>query len=236
MKLLTIIPAHNEAECILDTIRNFKKVNPNLDFLVVNDGSVDDTQEILTKNNINHINLPTNIGLSGAVQAGIFYAKNHNYDAFLQYDGDGQHLPEYVKPMLEVLKQGNDIVIGSRFIDTKKPFSLRMLGSKILTLAILISCRRIIKDPTSGMRMFSSDIIKMFTENQPINLEADLLTWLIRNGYKIKEIPVKMIDRKTGSSYLNIFNSMFYMLSLVVTIILIQPFLPKSRKFKKGVK
>ena len=104
-----------------------------------------------------------------------------------------------------------------------------MMGSKLITLSILISCRKKIKDPTSGMRMFSTRLLKDFSKNRPINFEADLIAELIRSNYVIEEIQVKMIERKTGSSYFNIFNSMFYMVSLILTIIFIQPFL-KSKK------
>ncbi len=231
MKLLTIIPAHNEAAAILKTVTDFKKVNPKIDILVVNDGSRDNTKQILEDNNINHINLAINMGLSGAVKAGIYYASLNNYDAFLQYDGDGQHLPEYVNAMVNKLNEGNDIVIGSRFIDKQKHRSMRMFGSKLITLAIMISCRKVITDPTSGMRLFSKNMIDLFIAGTLVNLESDSITWLIRNDYKVAEVPIKILDRNTGKSYFNFLNSITYMLNILITILLIQPFL---RKHKKG--
>ncbi len=230
MKLLTIIPAHNEEAAIKKTVSDFKKVNPHIDVLVVNDGSTDDTKKILELNNIDHINLPINVGLSGVVKAGIYYASQNDYDSFLQYDGDGQHLPEYVSLMIDKLNEGNDLVIGSRFLDKKKHKSMRMLGSSVLAFSIRISCRKIITDPTSGMRMFSKNIIDLFIKENLVHWESDLITWLIHNNYKVAEVPVKMIDRHTGKSYFNFFNSITYMLTILVTILLIQPFLRKNKK------
>ena len=73
----------------------------------------------------------------------------------MQMDADGQHKPEYIAPMLAALEEGNDIVIGSRFLAVKKPKTLRMLGSYIISWSIRLTTGRAICDPTSGMRMFN---------------------------------------------------------------------------------
>ena len=93
MKTLVIIPAYNEEESILRVVRNLENADIDCDYIVINDCSKDSTGKILDDNNINHVDLPVNLGLTGAVQTGYKYAYYNNYDAAIQFDGDGQHLP-----------------------------------------------------------------------------------------------------------------------------------------------
>ena len=121
-KILLIIPAYNEAENILKVYNSIQDYNQkhqaNYDILVVNDGSKDNTEEILSKNNINHIKLIHNLGIGGAVQTGYKYALENNYDIAIQFDGDGQHDVKYVNTIVKPIVNGQaNMVIGSRFID-----------------------------------------------------------------------------------------------------------------------
>lgn len=106
MKLLVIIPAYNEEACILQTVAELRRVCPEYDYLVVNDGSLDRTAEVCRRNGLHLLDLPVNLGLSGAVQAGMKYAYRHGYDAAVQFDADGQHCPEYLPVMLQTLETG----------------------------------------------------------------------------------------------------------------------------------
>ena len=139
MKTLVIIPAYNEEESILRVVRNLENADIDCDYIVINDCSKDSTGKILDDNNINHVDLPVNLGLTGAVQTGYKYAYYNNYDAAIQFDGDGQHLPEYIPSLVKEIENGYDIVIGSRFVDEKKHFSMRMLGSRIITAMIKLT-------------------------------------------------------------------------------------------------
>lgn len=121
MKTLLIIPAYNEEESLKLTIDSIYAVNAEVDFLVVNDGSKDGTVEVCRENQYPFLDLPTNLGLAGALQAGMKYAYRHGYDCVIQFDADGQHLPEYIKPLEEAVKP-SDIAIGSRFVDKKTCF------------------------------------------------------------------------------------------------------------------
>ena len=125
MRTLIIIPAYNEEKSILNTVNSIIKYNKKnkekFDFVVINDGSKDKTEEIVVNNNLNHIKLINNLGIGGAIQTGYKYAFNHDYDIAVQFDGDGQHDINYVKDIIEPIKKGEaNMVIGSRFIDTKK--------------------------------------------------------------------------------------------------------------------
>lgn len=207
-KILIIIPAYNEAENIENVVNNIVENYQQYDYIVVNDGSKDETATICKKNGYNMLDLPINLGLAGGVQAGFKYAYEHNYDAAIQFDGDGQHQPQYIKGMLDELESA-DIVIGSRFVDRKKPKSLRMLGSNMIQLAIRLSTGKTIHDPTSGMRLVNRRMMKEFAYNMNFGPEPDTISYLLRRGASVKEVPVEMLERTAGESYLNLKRSIY---------------------------
>jgi len=168
--------------------------------------------------------LATNLGLSGAVQTGFQYAYDNDYDMALQFDGDGQHKPEYISKLVEGINEGFDIMIGSRFVNEKKPFNLRMMGNILISMAIFMSTGKKIKDPTSGMRMFNKKMIKEFAQNMNRGPEPDTIAYQLQKGSDIKEIQVEMDERIAGTSYLNIVNSLKYMLTMITSILFIQRF------------
>ena len=220
MKLLIIIPAYNEQESILKTIHDIESNHINADILVVNDCSKDNTEQILVDNNINHIKLPVNLGLSGAVQTGFKYAYRNNYDAAIQFDGDGQHQACYIPAMLDALNQGNDIVIGSRFLNKPKDKSLRMIGSRVISALVKLTTGKTITDPTSGMRMLNSDMIYDFAFNMNRRPEPDTIVYQIRHKAKVKEVQVEMKEREAGTSYLSGLSSSFkYMFNVIISIL-----------------
>ena len=220
MKVLVIIPAYNEEESILRVVKNLESTNTGCDYVVINDCSKDNTAKILDENDINHIDLPVNLGLTGAVQTGYKYAYYRDYDAAIQFDGDGQNLPEYIPNLIEEIKNGNDIVIGSRFVNEKKHFSLRMLGSRIITLMIKLTTGVVINDPTSGMRIINRELLKDYAFELNRKPEPDTLAFQLKKGYRAKEVQVKMEDRLAGTSiYTGLGNSIKYMLKVLVTIV-----------------
>lgn len=234
MKLLIVIPAYNEEECIERVVGQLVEQYPQYDYVVVNDGSKDRTADICRRNGYNLIDLPVNLGLTGAFQTGLRYAYMQGYDYAIQFDADGQHRPEYIQPMLEKIQEGYDIVIGSRFVHQKKPQSMRMLGSRILGLAMRLSSGAKIKDPTSGMRMFSRRLIREFAYGINYGPEPDTISYLIKCGYSVAEVQVMMDERLAGQSYLNIVGSMTYMFRMSVSILLIQLFRRRVRPEKKS--
>ncbi len=227
MKLLVIIPAYNEEESILTTVNGLRYTCPEYDYLVVNDGSNDRTAAICRAQNIRMLDLPANLGLSGAVQAGMKYAWRHGYDAAVQFDADGQHRAEYLPAMLEKLKEGNDIVIGSRFVEEKKPRTMRMLGSNLIAFAIRVTTGKHLGDPTSGMRMYNRKIIRLFATQMNIEPEPDTIAYLIQTGARVAELQVQMREREAGESYLNPIRSAGYMIEMGISIMLFQKFREK---------
>ena len=221
MKLLIIIPAYNEAENIEHVVDDLIQNYPQYDYVVINDGSKDKTLEICQKRGYHYIDMPINVGLSVGVQTGMMYAYRHGYDYAIQFDGDGQHDPAYIASMLEAMKDC-DICIGSRFVEKKKPKSLRMLGSNVIQFTMKLTTRKTVKDPTSGMRMFNRAAIRVMAENIDYGPEPDTVAHLIRSGAVVKEVQVEMRERIAGESYLNFARSMKYMMHMCFSIMVIQ--------------
>ena len=224
MKCLVIVPAYNEEENIVRVIENLKENYPAYDYVVINDGSSDNTAGLCRRMGYELIDLPVNLGLAGAFQTGLKYAYRQGYDYAIQFDADGQHRPEFIDAMLDKIQEGYDIVIGSRFVTEKKPCSLRMLGSNLISLATGITTGRKVKDPTSGMRMFNKRMIAEFALNLNYVPEPDTISYLLKQGATIAEVQVEMDERVAGESYLNLSRSVMYMLRMLLSILFIQNF------------
>ena len=234
MKCLLIIPAYNEQDSIVRVIENLKNNFPQYDYVIINDGSADSTPEICRAKGYELIDLPVNLGLAGAFQTGLKYAYQKGYDYAIQFDADGQHLPQYIGPMLDKMQEGYDIIIGSRFVNEKKPKSLRMLGSNMISIAMRITTGRKVNDPTSGMRMFNKKMIEEFALNMNYGPEPDTVSYLLKQGATIAEVQVQMEERIAGTSYLTLGRSIMYMMRMLISILLIQNF-RKRQKVKKIV-
>lgn len=226
MKVLIIIPAYNEAECIETVVDNLIENYPQYDYVIINDGSTDDTRKVCARRKFNFMDLPVNTGLSGAIKSGMRYANYYGYDHVLQLDGDGQHDPAFIEDMIKEMENTDcDIVIGSRFKTKKKPLNSRMIGSQILTAAIWATTRgTYIGDVTSGMRLFNKKMIKRFGYDIHYSPEPDTLAYLLNCGVKIREVQVDMNERLAGVSYLNFKSSAWYMMKMLFSIVLFQWF------------
>ena len=218
-KVLLVIPAYNEEKNIEKVVDHLVRDFPELDYVVVNDGSRDRTARICRENGYNLLDLPVNLGLAGCFQAGMKYAYQKGYRYAIQFDGDGQHRPEFIGPMKEKMEQGFDIVIGSRFIYGKKGWSMRMVGSRLIGAAIRLTTGARITDPTSGMRLFDRRMIEEFA----LNLNYTV-SFLIKQGARVAEVPVTIDERLEGESYLKPLTAASYMTRMLLSILLIQNF------------
>lgn len=224
LKTLVVIPAYNEALNIKKTVIDLKNNAPDVDYVVVNDGSKDNTLEVLEQNNFNYIDSICNLGLFGAVQTGFKLAMKEKYDVVIQFDGDGQHSAKYIDLLVKEIENGNSIVIGSRFVNEKKPFTARMIGSRLIAGAIKLITGKTIKDPTSGFRAYDKACIRDYATEMNNPPEPDTLVYMLRKNRKIKEVQVQMSEREFGESYLDLVNTIKYMSRMMVSIFLIQPF------------
>lgn len=225
-KVLLIIPAYNEEKNILKTVQTIKEFAPDLDYIVINDGSTDKTGEILDENEINHIDLIENLGIGGAVQTGYKYAYEKNYDIAVQFDGDGQHDVRYVEKICEPIIDGKaNMCIGTRYLDKSaskfQSTAMRRLGSRIISFIIWLFCHKKITDATSGFRAADRKLIKMFStqyaEDYP---EPEAIASTLKNKLRIVEVPVSMNERTEGKSSITIWKSIDYMVKVSLAIII----------------
>ena len=224
-KILLIIPAYNEQDNILK-VAKLIKTNKNLDYIIINDGSSDLTGYICDNNKLNHIDLIHNLGIGGAVQTGYKYAYENNYDIAIQFDGDGQHDIKYIDDLIKpILEKKADMVIGSRFIEEKSKFKstkIRQFGINIISFFIKIFTGKKIYDTTSGFRACNRKIIENFSNNYPMEYPEPVSTVsLLKQRYKIAEIPVEMNERTAGKSSIRTWKSVYYMINVILSIFII---------------
>lgn len=219
-KVLVIIPAYNEEAAIEKTCK--KVLKENVDCIVINDCSSDDTERKAFQVTSNVISLSNNLGIGGAVQTGYIYAYKNHYDIAIQLDGDGQHNPKYIPELVKKIEEGYDMVIGSRFIsDTAYDQTFfRMLGIKIIRNIIKLFSGKTIMDPTSGFRAVNKDIIKQFAIDYPYDYPEPItnLQILKNKRYKVLEISTKMNQRETGTSSITAFKSIYYMVKVTLAL------------------
>ena len=220
-----MIPAYNEAGNIAEVIRRLLKEAPEADILVVDDGSADDTAKICKDMGVRVARHAVNLGLAEAVRTGMKYAVSHGYDHCMQFDADGQHDETAVGAMLKTAKeQGAGIVIGSRLLEGKLDSALKSFGSRLISDCIKLCSGVRIKDPTSGMRLYDRRVMKKYVSSTHYSPEPDMLAFFAKRGVKIVEIPVRMRERMSGSSYLDITESLRYMFRMCTSILILQWF------------
>ncbi len=222
MKKLVIIPAYNEEESIVETVKDIKENAPDFDYVVINDCSKDDTLAICRQNQINVLNLPINLGIGGAVQTGYLYAYNNGYDVAVQFDGDGQHDASYLDKMASVMAEENaDMVIGSRFIEKQgfQSSGIRRVGIRYFAFLTKVLFGKKITDATSGMRMCNRKVIELFVKDYPRDYpEPETVCRLLRKKCKVVEIPVIMRERSAGVSSISMKKSIYYMVKVSLAI------------------
>jgi len=224
MKCLLIIPAYNEAENIEKVVNNIIRNYPEYDYIIVNDGSKDNTEEICLKNGYHVLNLPINMGIGGAVQTGYCYARDNNYDIAVQIDGDGQHDVGFLADMIKLIEDASaDVVIGSRFVEKEgfQSSQIRRIGIKFLSnLAWILTGVRV-KDITSGYRAVNRMFINIFAEDYPSDYpEPEAMVIAAVYGGKIKEYPVVMKERENGESSITLKRSVYYMIKVTLAMLI----------------
>ncbi len=233
MRVLVIIPAYNEAGAIEDTVGEVRKKAPDCDLLVVNDGSTDETLHILQEKGINHLNLRCNLGIGGGVQSGYMYALENGYDYAVQIDGDGQHDPKYIHPILEHMRREElDMAIGSRYMTGEgfQSTAARRMGITILSNLIRLVCGARIKDVTSGYRVVNQKLIAFFANHYSDDYpEPDAIVMSLTNGYRVGEYPVVMRERASGVSSIRAFKSIYYMIKVSLSILMYKTVLKGRR-------
>ncbi|WP_432291010.1 glycosyltransferase [Olsenella uli] len=217
-----IIPAYNEQENIVSTVE--KVVSSGYDYIVVNDGSTDNTLQVCRDKGLNVLDLPQNLGIGGAVQAGHKYAKAFGYDVDIQVDGDGQHDPRYIPRLLDGIGRGSDLVVGSRFLEDGIGFKstfLRRVGISWLGALIRWCTGVIITDSTSGFRACGPRAIELFCREYPSDYpEPESIASAVKHGLTVSEVPVNMLARKGGESSIGGLSSVYYMIKVTLAVVI----------------
>ena len=224
MKKIVIIPAYNEEESIVNTVRDIRENAKEFDYIIINDCSKDNTLKICRENGLNVLDLPVNLGIGGAVQTGYMYAYKHGYELAVQFDGDGQHEARYLNEMAEIMQRENvDMLIGSRFINNEgfQSSGIRRMGINFFASLMKILFGQRISDSTSGMRMCNRKVMKNFIDDYPRDYpEPETTARLLHNHFKIKEIPVQMRERQCGVSSISPGKSIYYMVKVTLAILI----------------
>lgn len=237
-KILFVIPAYNEEENIGNVLKEIKKDVKYADILVINDSSKDHTKEIVEKSGIKCISLPFNMGYAMAMQTGIKYASEMNYDYVIQFDADGQHIAKEAEKLYQYSKKNKcDIVIGSRYLEDVGypcPF-FRRVGTKIFEGMIRLFCHKKIADPLSGFQCLDKSVIKRYSKmgKYPEFPDANLVIEMLLSGYKIEEVPTKMRLREAGESiHGGLIKPIKYMVNMFYSIIFTLITVSKSKEGK----
>lgn len=220
LRTLVIIPAYNEEASIVTVVRSVK--DAGYDYLVINDGSKDGTLAVCQKHGFNVLDLPRNLGIGGAVQAGHLYAQKHGYDIDIQFDGDGQHDAAYLASLVAAIEQGADIAIGSRYLADNEGFkstAMRRVGIKWLSAWIRLFSHYTVNDVTSGFRACGKRAIELFCSTYPYDYpEPESIVTALSNGLKVREVPVVMHERQGGKSSISPLKGAYYMIKVTLAI------------------
>jgi glycosyltransferase involved in cell wall biosynthesis len=222
MKILIIVPAYNEETSLPGVVQDLREHAPDADVVVVNDGSGDATAQIARSLGVQVLDLPFNLGIGGAVQAGYTYAERHRYDIAVQFDGDGQHLGKEIGKLLKPFEEdGTDIVVGSRFLvpgDYRAPI-FRSLGIWIFSFILSRILSTAVTDSTSGFRAANRRAIAFFSRIYPDDYpEVESLVLAHKVKLRMKEVAVTMRERTGGKSSITPIRSFYYMTKVLMAI------------------
>lgn len=221
-KTLVVIPAFNEEGSIKRVIEGVRVTLPQSAILVVNDGSTDLTSEIAKAKGAIVLDLPFNLGIGGAMQAGFRYAFEKGYDIAVQVDADGQHdAKEIPRLLLPLAEKKADMVIGSRFLGGSefKSSMMRRVGISIFSHVISMIVGQKITDPTSGFRAVNRRAIQLFASDYPQDYpEPEALILVHQCRLKMAEVPVGMSERYAGESSITSIRSIYYMVKVLLAI------------------
>jgi glycosyltransferase involved in cell wall biosynthesis len=234
---LVFIPAWNEEASIEAVIADLRENLPGADILVVDDGSTDETTERARRAGVLVAGLPFNQGLGAALQTGYLYALREGYDCCAHLDADGQHpAAEVVRLLAEVEADRADLVIGSRYRDPDaavdsddyRPTLSRRIGTSVFRFFLTLATRQRFTDTTSGMRAANRRVMRLFSEHySPDFAEIESLQLAVRQGLRVEEVPVRMLERSGGSSFLTPVRSAFFIFKGVV-VLLVGQFRPRQ--------
>ena len=229
MRKAAIVPAYNEARSIAGVVAELHAAHPELEIVVIDDGSTDETAAVARRAGAEVVQLPFNLGIGGAVQTGIEWARRRGCELAVQVDGDGQHDPCEIEKLLEPILSGSaDVTVGTRFAGdgTYRPSIARRIGIGVFAGLVSLIVRQRVTDTTSGFRAMNERAIELFADEYPYDYpEVEATVLIFRHRLRLVEVPVTMRQREAGRSSITLFRSLYYMgkVSLALFVGLLRP-------------
>ncbi len=222
VRKIVIVPALNEEHSIGFVITEIRAADPELDVVVVDDGSTDRTAIVAAEHGAEVLGLPFNLGIGGAVQTGYQYARNNDFDIAIQVDGDGQHDPSEIVRLVEPILEGKaDMVVGTRFAagGGYRGTRIRRVGIHLFAAVVSLMVRARVTDTTSGFRAANRKAIRLFAADYPHDYpEVEATVLVARHGLTMVEVPVQMRVRETGNSSITALRSVYYMVKVLLAL------------------
>jgi glycosyltransferase involved in cell wall biosynthesis len=233
---LVIIPAYDEEQALPSTLAELAAVRPDLDVLVVSDGSRDKTAALARAAGVNVVELPFNLGIGGALQTGFRYAVRHNYERGIQFDADGQHDPREIATLETALDDGAGMVVGSRFGEGQVEYRvgpMRKGAMRLLRWSVNKLARQSFTDTSSGFRAFNAHVLALFARSYPVEFmdSTESLLIAINDGVTVAEVPTRIRARSAGQPSTRNVRLVYHYLRLLV--VLLSQF-PTRRRVKKA--
>lgn len=237
-RTLVILPALNEEQALAGVLDELARECPELDVLVVDDGSTDGTSEVARAHGVPVAVLPFNLGVGGALQTGFRYSLTHGYGRAIQFDADGQHDPTQVPTLLAALDEGADLVVGSRFAapDAGSGYDVgRMRGGAmgILRVAVRLLSGRRFSDTSSGFRAFSAPLLSFYAAEYPNEFLGDTVEALLlacQAGFNVVEVPVTMRVRAAGTPSTKNLRLVYHYLRVLLSLLSRAPIRRRNRE------
>ena len=222
LRRLALVPAYNEAESVGAVIAELRAVDPDMEILVIDDGSQDGTADVASAAGARVIRLPFNLGIGGAVQTGFRYAYENGFELVLRVDGDGQHDPAHALRLAQPVVAGEaDIAVGSRFagIEGYRSSRSRRLGIRLLAWTVSLLVGERVTDPTSGFQVVNRRGIALFAADYPHDYpEVEATVMVARHHLRRVEVPVAMRERWGGRSSIGALRSVYYMAKVLLAL------------------
>ena len=224
-RTLVVIPAYNEADALPPVLEGLARQRPDVDVVVVSDGSTDDTAAIARAAGVVVVELPFNLGIGGALRTGFHYAVDQEYRSAVQFDADGQHDPDAIAVITAPLADGADLVVGSRFAQGGAPTyevgRLRRFAMKGLERVVRALVGRRFTDTSSGFRAFSRSMLVFFAHNYPVEYMDSVEALVMANnaGFDVREVAVDMRGRTGGAPSTRSWRLLYYYVRLMVVLV-----------------
>jgi len=223
-RLVAVVPAWNEAGAIGGVVDEIRAFDPQIDVVVVDDASTDDTAGVARAHGAKVLALPFNVGIGGAVQTGFRYARDEGYEIAVRLDGDGQHAAEELGKLLAPIRAGDaELVIGSRFVDpagTYRPPFARRMGIRVFARLVSLLGGQKVTDTTSGFSALDRTAIELFATEYPHDYpEVESTLVALRSGLRLAQVQVDMRERQAGTSSITFVRSLYYIVKVMLALL-----------------